>query len=59
LARISAWQRGRGFTVEEVAASNRLIQFSSTAAWVAETFHIEIHRCKVDGAERMGNGFTF
>jgi len=55
IARICAWLRGHGFTVDEVAASNRLIQFSGNAAQVAETFHTEIHRYKVDGVEHMAN----
>jgi subtilase family serine protease len=55
LARIRAWLRGHGFTVDEVAASNRLIQFSGTAAQVADTFHTEIHRFKVDGVEHKAN----
>jgi pseudomonalisin len=55
VARICAWLSSHGFTVDEVAASIRLIQFSGTAAQFAETFHTEIHRYKVDGAEHMAN----
>jgi pseudomonalisin len=55
VARITAWLRGHGFRVDEVAASNRLIEFSGTAAHVAETFHTEIHRYKVDGVEHIAN----
>jgi pseudomonalisin len=55
VARISAWLRGHGFRVDEVAASNRLIQFSGTAADVADAFHTEIHRYKVDGVEHIAN----
>ena len=55
VARTCAWLRGHGFSVDEVAASNRLIQFSGTAAQVAETFHTEIHRYKVDGVEHIAN----
>jgi len=31
LARICQWLKGHGFTVEEIAASNRLVVFSGTA----------------------------
>jgi subtilase family serine protease len=55
VARISAWLRGQGFTVEEIAASNRLIVFSGTVRQVAETFHSEIHRYRVDGVEHIAN----
>ena len=55
VARVAAWLRGHGFTVNEVAASNRLVIFSGTAAAVAETFHTEIHRYRVNGAEHIAN----
>jgi len=55
LARITAWLRSHGFTIVEVAASNRLIQFSGTAAQVADAFHTEIHRYRVNGVEHIGN----
>ena len=55
MARITAWLKGHGFTVEEVAASNRLILFSGTAGQVADTFHTEIHRYQVDGVEHIAN----
>ena len=55
VARITTWLRGHGFRVDEVAASNRLIQFSGTAADVTDAFHTEIHRYKVDGVEHIAN----
>jgi subtilase family serine protease len=55
LARICQWLKGHGFTVEEIAASNRLVVFSGTADQVAETFHTEIHRYRVDGVEHIAN----
>jgi pseudomonalisin len=55
VARITAWLRGHGFTVDEVAASDRLIEFSGTAADVADAFHTEIHRYQVDGVEHIAN----
>jgi uncharacterized membrane protein len=55
VARIAGWLRGHGFTVSEVAASNRLVIFSGTAEQVGEAFHTEIHRYKVDGVEHIAN----
>jgi pseudomonalisin len=55
VARVTAWLRGHGFTVNEVTASKRLVIFSGTAAEVAETFHTELHRYKVDGVEHIAN----
>ena len=55
LARVTAWLKGHGFTVEEIPASNRLVIFSGTEREVAETFHTEIHRYLVDGVEHIAN----
>ncbi len=55
LARITTWLAGHGFAVEEIAASGRQVVFSGTAGMVADTFHTEIHRYVVNGAEHMGN----
>lgn len=55
VAVVSAWLRERGFTVDEVAASNRLIVFSGTAGDVETAFHTEIHRYRVDGVEHIAN----
>jgi hypothetical protein len=55
LARVTAWLQGHGFTVDEIPAGNRLIVFSGTAGQVAETFHTEIHRYRVDGVEHLAN----
>ena len=55
LARISAWLQGHGLQIQEIAASNRLIAFSGTAAAVEETFHTAIHRYLVDGVSHLAN----
>ena len=55
LARITAWLAGHGFKVEEISASGRLVTFSGNAGMVADTFHTEIHRYVVNGAEHIGN----
>ena len=55
VARVTAWLRGHGFTVNEVAASNRLVIFSGTSGEVADTFHTELHRYNVLGQEHIAN----
>jgi len=55
LAQISAWLQGHGLQIQEIAASNRLIAFSGTAAAVEETFHTAIHRYLVDGVSHLAN----
>jgi pseudomonalisin len=55
LARICQWLKEHGFTVGEIAASNRLVVFSGTAGQIAETFHTEIHRYRIDGVEHIAN----
>ena len=52
---ICAWLKGHGFTVDEIPAGHRLVVFSGTAGEVAETFHTEIHRYRVDGVEHIAN----
>jgi len=53
--RVAGWLAGHGFTIEEVPAGHRLIVFSGTAGQVAETFHTELHRYRVNGVEHLAN----
>jgi uncharacterized membrane protein len=55
LAQITAWLTAHGFTIDEIAASNRQILFSGTAAQVADAFHTEIHRYLVNGVSHIAN----
>jgi subtilase family serine protease len=55
LARIAAWLKGHGFTVEAIPAGNLLIIFSGTAGQVEDTFHSEMHRYRVNGVGHMAN----
>jgi hypothetical protein len=52
---ISAWLRGHGFSVNAVAQGRRFIEFSGTAAQVAEAFHTEINSYVVDGKPYWAN----
>jgi len=55
LARIRVWLTGHGFTLNEIAASRRLIIFSGTAGQVADAFHTEMRRYRVNGALHLAN----
>jgi pseudomonalisin len=55
LARITQWLAAHGFTVDEVAASHRLVVFSGNAGQVADTFHTEMRRYQVEGALHIAN----
>jgi subtilase family serine protease len=55
VSRVTEWLTGRGFAVDEITASNRLIVFSGTAGQVEETLHTGIRRYKVDGVEHIAN----
>ena len=55
LARITGWLAGRGFTVNEIPASNRQVIFSGTAGQVEDTFHTEIHHYMVGGVGHIAN----
>jgi hypothetical protein len=55
LHRVSVWLASHGFQVDKIPASNRLIVFSGTAGQVADTFHTEIHRFRVDGVDHIAN----
>jgi len=55
LARISSWLSSRGFTVNEIPASNRQVIFSGNAGQVEDTFHTEIHHFRVNGVDHIAN----
>jgi subtilase family serine protease len=55
LGKVTGWLRGHGFTVEEIAASQRLVVFSGTAGQVEETFHTAMDRYQVGGTVHLAN----
>ena len=55
VARVTAWLRGHGFAVEEVAESRRVVIFSGTAGDVFDAFHTEMHRYRVGGIAHIAN----
>ncbi len=52
---VTAWLTSHGFTVNGVAPTGLVIDFSGTAAQVNQTFHTSIHNLNVDGAQHFAN----
>jgi hypothetical protein len=47
IAKVSAWLKSKGFTVEDVAKSKRVLQFSGTTGQLEKAFQTEIHTYRV------------
>ncbi len=54
-AKVTAWLRREGFTVNEQARGRNWIAFSGSAAQVTRTFRTPIHRFKAQGTTRFAN----
>lgn len=54
-ARVVAWLKAHGFTIQEIPAGNRLIVFSGTTGQVSDAFHTAMHRYRVDGVTHIAN----
>ncbi len=52
---VAAWLRAHGFRVNAVAQGRSFIEFSGTAAQVAEAFHTQINRYLADGKPYWAN----
>ncbi len=52
---ITAWLREHGFRVNAVARGRRFVEFSGTAAQVAEAFHTQINSYVVEGKPYWAN----
>jgi hypothetical protein len=52
---ITDWLASQGFQVNRVSAGRTVIEFSGNAGQVNNTFHTQIHRYNVNGAERIAN----
>lgn len=55
LAQVTGWLREHGFTVDEVAASHRLVSFSGTASQVEAAFGTELRHYTVNGERHLAN----
>jgi Pro-kumamolisin, activation domain/Abnormal spindle-like microcephaly-assoc'd, ASPM-SPD-2-Hydin len=55
LSTITAWLQSHGFTIDNVSKGRVTVEFSGTAAAVAQAFHTEIHHYVVNGVEHIAN----
>lgn len=52
---VTAWLTSQGFSVDSIAPSRRIVEFSGAAAQVEQAFQTEIHRYIVNGGEHVAN----
>jgi subtilase family serine protease len=55
LAKVSAWLKSQGLTVDEYSRGRTQVFFSGTAAQVARAFQTEFHQYAVEGEIRFAN----
>jgi len=55
LRKVTQWLTQHGFTVNNVPAGGLFVDFSGTAGQVAQAFHTEIHRYRVNGQDHYAN----
>ena len=55
LETVNNWIQSHGFTVNSIAPSNMLVDFSGTAGQVRTAFHTEIHNLDVSGTRHVAN----
>ena len=55
LAKVSAWLKSQGLTVDGYSRARTQVFFSGTAAQVESAFHTEFHRYLVDGEIHFAN----
>ncbi len=55
IAKVAAWMRDQGLTVERVAKGKRFIQFSGSVGQVEKAFRIQMHTYNVNGKARISN----
>ncbi len=55
LSQVSAWLTAHGFSIDEVPAGRRVVEFSGTAGQVSDAFRTAIHYYRVNGAMHLAN----
>jgi subtilase family serine protease len=55
IRKVNQWLTQQGFTVNGVPAGGLFVDFSGTAGQVAQAFHTEIHRYRVNGQDHYAN----
>ena len=53
IGKVTQWLTQQGFTVNSVPAGGLFVDFSGTAGQVAQAFHTEIHRYRVERARPL------
>jgi subtilase family serine protease len=55
IRKVTQWLTQHGFRLNSVPAGGLFVDFSGTAGQVAQAFHTEIHRYRVDGQDHYAN----
>ena len=55
IGKVTQWLTQHGFRLNNVPASGLFVDFSGTAGQVAQAFHTEIHRYRVNGQDHYAN----
>ena len=55
IRKVTQWLTQHGFTLNSVPAGGLFVDFSGTAGQVAQAFHTEIHRYRVNGQDHYAN----
>lgn len=55
IAKVAAWLSDQGLTVDSVAISGRMIEFSGSVGALQTAFHTEIHHVTVNGEPHLSN----
>ena len=55
LRKVTQWLVQQGFRLNQVPESGLFVDFSGTAGQVAQAFHTEIHRYRVNGQDHFAN----
>ena len=55
IGKVTQWLTQHGFRLNNVPASGLFVDFSGTAGQVAQAFHTEIHRYRINGQDHYAN----
>ena len=55
LRKVTQWLVQKGFKLNQVPESGLFVDFSGTAGQIAQAFHTEIHRYRVNGQDHFAN----
>ena len=55
IMKVTDWLKSHGLAVNVVYRSNGVIDFSGSAAQIAEAFHTQVHNLDVNGAHHIAN----